>query len=110
MRIAVFSDIHANIEALSAALHKIPKTVEKIAERLVLCPVKFTSDIVSKQVTLLDQGTTILFVADGSENYSVKPGDRLGDQYRLEELTETHATFVYLPLGERQTLVLRSRD
>jgi uncharacterized protein len=46
-----------DIEGLSSALHKIPKTVEKIAERLVLCPVKFTSDIVSKQVTLLDQAT-----------------------------------------------------
>lgn len=47
-----------DIEALSSSLHRIPKTVEKIAERLVLCPVKFTSDIVSKQVTLLDHATS----------------------------------------------------
>ena len=46
-----------DIESLSSALHRVPKTVEKIAERLVLCPVKFTSDIVSKQVSLLDQAT-----------------------------------------------------
>lgn len=46
-----------DIESLSSALHKIPKTVEKIAERMAVCPVKFTSDIVSKQVTLLDQAT-----------------------------------------------------
>ncbi len=46
-----------DIESLSSALHKIPKTVEKIAERLAVCPVKFTSDIVSKQVSLLDQAT-----------------------------------------------------
>ena len=46
-----------DIESLSSALHKVPKTVEKIAERMVLCPVKFTSDIVSKQVSLLDQAT-----------------------------------------------------
>ena len=46
-----------DIESLSSALHKLPKTIEKIAERMVLCPVKFTSDIVSKQISLLDQGT-----------------------------------------------------
>ena len=46
-----------DIESLSSALHKIPKTIEKIAERLAVCPVKFTSDIVSQQVSLLDQGT-----------------------------------------------------
>jgi uncharacterized protein Yka (UPF0111/DUF47 family) len=46
-----------DIESLSSALHKVPKTVEKIAERMVLCPVKFTSDIVSKQVSLLEHAT-----------------------------------------------------
>ena len=46
-----------DVEALSSALHKIPKTIEKIAERLAVCPVNFASDIVSKQVSLLDQGT-----------------------------------------------------
>ncbi len=46
-----------DIESLSSALHKVPKTVEKIAERLVVCPVKFASDIVAKQISLLDQGT-----------------------------------------------------
>ncbi|CAN5750009.1 hypothetical protein BH11VER1_BH11VER1_29210 [soil metagenome] len=38
-------------------MHRIPKTVQKIAERLAVCPVKFTNDVVSKQVSLLDQGT-----------------------------------------------------
>ncbi|MEZ0387252.1 MAG: DUF47 domain-containing protein, partial [Verrucomicrobium sp.] len=46
-----------DIEHLSSALHKIPKTVEKIAERLALCPVKFANDVVSRQIGLLDQGT-----------------------------------------------------
>lgn len=46
-----------DIEALSSALRRIPKTVEKIAERLAVCPIKFTNDIVSQQVNLLDQGT-----------------------------------------------------
>jgi uncharacterized protein Yka (UPF0111/DUF47 family) len=46
-----------DIEALNSALNKVPKTVEKIAERLAVCPVKFTNDIVLKQCTLLDQAT-----------------------------------------------------
>ena len=46
-----------DVEALSTALHKIPKTIEKIAERLAVCPANFVSDIVFKQVTLLDQAT-----------------------------------------------------
>jgi uncharacterized protein len=46
-----------DIESLSSALHRIPKTVEKIAERLAVCPIQFTNDIVAKQVSLLDQGT-----------------------------------------------------
>lgn len=46
-----------DIDALNSALNKVPKTVEKIAERLSACPVKFTNDIVSKQIDLLDQAT-----------------------------------------------------
>lgn len=46
-----------DIEALSSALHKIPKNIEKIAERLSVCPVKFTNDIVVRQVDLLDQAS-----------------------------------------------------
>lgn len=46
-----------DIEALNSALNKVPKTVEKIAERLAVCPVKFTHDVVSKQISLLDHAT-----------------------------------------------------
>ncbi len=46
-----------DIESLNSALNKVPKTVEKIAERLSVCPVQFTHDIVSKQISLLDQAT-----------------------------------------------------
>lgn len=47
-----------DIESLNSALNKVPKTVEKIAERLSVCPVKFTHDIVSKQILLLEQATS----------------------------------------------------
>ncbi len=46
-----------DIEALSASLNKIPKTIEKIAERLAACPGVVTGDFVTRQVTLLDRGT-----------------------------------------------------
>lgn len=46
-----------DIEALSSSLHKIPKTVEKIAERLALSPQKFAHDFVSQQISLFDRGT-----------------------------------------------------
>jgi uncharacterized protein len=46
-----------DIESLSTALNKIPKTVEKVAERMALCPPRFVPDIVSEQVALLDQAT-----------------------------------------------------
>lgn len=47
-----------DIESLSSSLHKIPKTIEKIAERLTLCPMQFTHDFVSGQISLLDKGTS----------------------------------------------------
>ena len=44
-----------DIEALSIALYRIPKTVEKIAERIMLAPQYVRGVNLSKQVTLLEQ-------------------------------------------------------
>lgn len=49
-----------DIEALSNALYRVPKTTEKIGERLAICPSQFTSDIVGKQVVLLVQATDVV--------------------------------------------------
>ncbi len=49
-----------DIEALSNALYRVPKTTEKIGERLAICPSQFTSDIVGKQVALLVQATDVV--------------------------------------------------
>ncbi len=55
-----------DIESLSTVLHKIPKTVEKVAERMTLCPPRFVGDIVSKQVSLLDLATSeVVFMVGG---------------------------------------------
>lgn len=91
-----------DIEALNSALNKVPKTVEKIAERLAVCPVKFTSDIVSKQITLLDQATAEVVGMVGA--LRKKPGlekiqdmqDRLqhiegdGDKMLLDQLRQLY--------------------
>src|SRR6188472_3052872 len=44
-----------DIQALAAALYKIPKTVEKIGERILICPEDLRGHSFQKQMELLDQ-------------------------------------------------------
>src|SRR4029077_10692248 len=44
-----------DIQALAASLYKIPKTVEKIGERMLICPQDLPTLSFGKQVQLLDQ-------------------------------------------------------
>ncbi len=44
-----------DIEALSSALSRVPKTVEKIGERLLICPLTLHAESVGKQVAMLEQ-------------------------------------------------------
>jgi len=44
-----------DIQELAAALYKIPKTVEKIGERILICPEDLRGQSFQKQVELLDQ-------------------------------------------------------
>jgi len=44
-----------DIQALAASLYKIPKTVEKIGERILICPGDLEGRSFRKQVELLDQ-------------------------------------------------------
>jgi uncharacterized protein Yka (UPF0111/DUF47 family) len=44
-----------DIQELAAALYKIPKTVEKIGERILICPQDLRGHSFKKQVELLDQ-------------------------------------------------------
>lgn len=60
--------------------------------------------------TMIDRGTTTLFVAQGAQNLSIKTGDVVGEVYRLEQIGDTNATFVYIPLQERQTLSMGNRN
>ena len=47
--------VRSTIQALAASLYKIPKTVEKIGERMVICPQDLPTPSFAKQVQLLDQ-------------------------------------------------------
>ena len=49
-----------DIEALSTALYKIPKTVEKFGERLLLCPPQLRNADFSRQAEMLTQATDIV--------------------------------------------------
>src|SRR5580698_7447781 len=49
-----------DIEALSTALYKISKNVEKIGERLIICPPGVNMDPIRRQISLLEQGANIL--------------------------------------------------
>jgi uncharacterized protein len=49
-----------DIEALSVALYKIPKTMEKIAERILLAPQLFKGVDLTKQVSMLEKSTDTL--------------------------------------------------
>jgi uncharacterized protein Yka (UPF0111/DUF47 family) len=55
-----------DIEALSNALYKIPKTVEKIAERIMLGPQHIESMDLSRQMGLLERATdtVVLMIKD----------------------------------------------
>jgi uncharacterized protein len=49
-----------DIEALSNALYKIPKTIEKFGERLLLCQQNLGGEKFQKQTQILEQTTTTL--------------------------------------------------
>src|SRR5437762_134842 len=55
-----------DIEALSVALYKVPKTVEKIAERIMLAPAYLKAMDLSRQVDLLQRAaeTVVLMIRE----------------------------------------------
>jgi uncharacterized protein Yka (UPF0111/DUF47 family) len=91
-----------DIQALAAALYKIPKTVEKIGERILICPKDLRGLDFSKQVALLDQaaevvlsmvkdlrtGTDLNSARDKNSRLQTIEGD--ADKLELELLTELY--------------------
>lgn len=50
-----------DIEALSLALYRIPKTVEKIVERLTICPARVPRESMQRQVVLLEEAVDSVY-------------------------------------------------
>src|SRR6266481_3358638 len=91
-----------DIQALAAALYKIPKTVEKIGERILICPEDLHGRSFAKQVEFLDQaaeavlamvkelrkGTDIATVRDMNDNLQAIEGD--ADKLELDLLRDLY--------------------
>lgn len=91
-----------DIQALAAALYKIPKTVEKIGERILICPQDLHGRSFRKQVELLDQaaeavlamvkslrkGTDIATAREMNQRMQTIEGD--ADQLELDLLRDLY--------------------
>lgn len=86
-----------DIEALSLALYRIPKTVEKIVERLTICPARVPRESLKRQVALLEE-------AVASVEFMVKQlrkgtqTDRIQDAHARLQFAEGEADKVMLAL------------
>jgi hypothetical protein len=55
---------------------------------------------------IVEGGNTAVYVMLGEDHYSVKAGQVIDRNYRVEKVTESAVTFTYLPLGTHQVLAL----
>ncbi len=84
-----------DIEALSIALYRIPKTVEKIVERLTICPARVPKDSLQRQVVLLQE-------AAESVNFMVK---QLRKGTQIERITDAQSRLQFAE-GEADKVML----
>ena len=78
-----------DIEALSTALYKITKTIEKIAERMVICPPGAEPNQVAVQIVLLERGTAIVAQMVGNLRRSLR--EEIKDDYERLQAIESDA-------------------
>jgi hypothetical protein len=75
-----------DIEALSTALYKITKTVEKIGERLLISPAGSDLNLMTRQVTMLEQASGVV-VKMVSELRAKSHSEEIRDAYdRLQTI------------------------
>ena len=79
-----------DIEALSSALYKISKNVEKIGERLTIAPVAADFSVVSRQVQMLEQATGVVVQMVG-EIRAKSHGEGIKDSYERLQTIEGDA-------------------
>src|SRR5258708_21539851 len=80
-----------DIEALSIALYRIPKTVEKIVERLTICPARVPRESMQRQVVLLEEAVeaVVFMVRQLRKGVQV---DRIQDAHNRLRFAEGEAT------------------
>ncbi len=86
-----------DIEALSLALYRIPKTVEKIVERLTICPARVPRESMQRQVALLEEAVeaVVFMVKELRKGIQV---DRIQDANNRLQFAEGEADKVMLAL------------
>lgn len=84
-----------DIEALSNALYKIPKTVEKIAERYIICALRLAGSDFSRQMSMMETAadTVVLMVGE------------LRKKLHLERMKDMNAKLQHIE-GEADKLIL----
>ncbi|MDD3180172.1 MAG: DUF47 family protein [Opitutaceae bacterium] len=84
-----------DIDALSYALYRIPKTIEKIVERLTICPARVPRESLQKQVILLQEAvdSVVLMVKELRNGTRV---DRIKDANSRLQYAEGEADKVML--------------
>ena len=104
-----------DIEALSLALYRIPKTVEKIVERLTICPARVPRESMQRQVALLEQAieAVVFMVKELRKGTQV---ERIQDANNRLQFAEGEADKVMLallkdlyngPYDAKEVLILR---
>ena len=86
-----------DIEALSLALYRIPKTVEKLVERLTICPARVPRESMQRQIVLLVEAVdaVVFMVKQLREGTQV---DRIQDAHNRLQFAEGEADKVMLAL------------
>ena len=104
-----------DIEALSLALYRIPKTVEKLVERLSICPADIPRDSMKRQVALLEDAvnSVVFMVAQLRVGVQV---EKIKDAHARLQFAEGEADKVMLailadlyngPYDAKQIMILR---
>jgi hypothetical protein len=55
---------------------------------------------------IMDGGQVVVFLAKQDNNYMVREGDKLDNNYQIDEIKAGMMTLTYLPLGQKQTLAI----
>lgn len=55
---------------------------------------------------LFEDGGATVFLGDGQRTHVVRAGDTIDGRYRIDAITPKKVTFVFLPLDQRQELVI----